>query len=411
MVIIYKFQLQKLLQQCRNDNGSLIKGLIGGSIIQDKFVLKSIYLEDQAAREAALKLMEKKDENYLGVVLCGKQAIQSSLAEIKAAGPDNKLYVAVNCEDSRNPSVKAYSILANEVLEQEVRVDDIDLAAAKKNGMLMQVDDGYYSIRIKITGGNVTADNFTAMAELSRKYGNGNVHITSRQGVEIPFVHVSDLDSFFAELTQAGMELGATGPRVRAVLACQGDFVCTNGLINAPELAQEIAERFFGRELAYKFKIAITGCPSNCLKADENDLGIKGVAPVTWVEENCSYCGTCAKNCPTKAITVSKGNFARDKNLCVDCGKCARVCRVGGIKADKGYRITVGGTFGRNIAIGKPVYHFVQSKDLLFKFIEYTLEFFREFGQPKERINKTLARVGWDTYVKFLHDKTGIVLQ
>jgi dissimilatory sulfite reductase (desulfoviridin) alpha/beta subunit len=295
-------------------------------------------------------------------------------------------------------------------VEEEVVVDITDFVANKKNGMLIQVDDGYYSMRIRVTGGNVTADQFALMASLARKYGNGSVHITSRQGVEIPFVHISDLEDYFADLAEAGLQMGATGPRVRAVVACQGENVCTNGLMDTTALANQIADRFFGKELPHKFKIAITGCPSNCLKAEENDLGIKGVAPVTWSADKCVYCGSCAKNCPVKAIEVTKNNFAIDKNVCIDCGKCSQICPVAAIAVEKGFKVTMGGTFGRHIVIGKQAYPFMQSEEQLFKFIACTLEFYQEYGQPKERINKTLVRVGWNVFSKFLQDRTGIII-
>lgn len=43
--------------------------------------------------------------------------------------------------------------------------------------------------------------------------------------------------------------------------------------------------------------------------------------------EKCTSCGTCAKLCPTQAITVENGLPAEiNKDLCVGCGSCASVC-------------------------------------------------------------------------------------
>ena len=39
-------------------------------------------------------------------------------------------------------------------------------------------------------------------------------------------------------------------------------------------LAKELDDRYFARELPHKFKFGITGCQNNCLKAEENDVGI-----------------------------------------------------------------------------------------------------------------------------------------
>lgn len=66
-------------------------------------------------------------------------------------------------------------------------------------------------------------------------------------------------------------------------------------------------ERYFGYELPHKFKFGITGCQNNCLKAEENDVGIKGGMQVAWVEDKCIQCGVCVKACRNEAITLEDG--------------------------------------------------------------------------------------------------------
>lgn len=53
-------------------------------------------------------------------------------------------------------------------------------------------------------------------------------------------------------------------------------------------------------ELPHKFKFGITGCQNNCLKSEENDLGIKGGIQVKWREEDCIQCGVCVKACRSR---------------------------------------------------------------------------------------------------------------
>ncbi len=65
--------------------------------------------------------------------------------------------------------------------------------------------------------------------------------------------------------------------RVRTVTACQGNTICPSGNIDSYDIAVKLDERYFGRELPHKFKFGVTGCQNNCLKAEENDVGIKGV--------------------------------------------------------------------------------------------------------------------------------------
>ena len=152
---------------------------------------------------------------------------------------------------------------------------NIDYASLKKGGFMRQKQKGYFSLRIQVVGGNLTAENIKAVAEVAEKYGKGYVHMTSRQGVEIPFINFEDVETVRAELAKGGVNPGVCGPRVRTVTACQGSEICPSGCIDTYSLAKKLDEHYFGRELPHKFKFGVTGCQNNCLKAEENDIGIK----------------------------------------------------------------------------------------------------------------------------------------
>ena len=62
----------------------------------------------------------------------------------------------------------------------------VDYAALKKGGYMRQKQKGYGSLRLAVVGGNLTAENIKTVAEVAEKYGRGYVHMTSRQGIEIP---------------------------------------------------------------------------------------------------------------------------------------------------------------------------------------------------------------------------------
>ena len=94
--------------------------------------------------------------------------------------------------------------------------------------------------------------------------------------------------------------------------ACQGNEICPSGNIDTYHIAKELNERYFGRELPHKFKFGVTGCQNNCLKAEENDVGIKGAAQVTWKEDACIQCGVCEKACREKAITLEDNQVKVD---------------------------------------------------------------------------------------------------
>lgn len=86
---------------------------------------------------------------------------------------------------------------------------------------MRQKQKGYFSLRIQVVGGNLTAENIKAVAEVAEKYGKGYVHMTSRQGVEIPFINFEDVETVRAELAKGGVNPGVCGPRVEVYMAAR----------------------------------------------------------------------------------------------------------------------------------------------------------------------------------------------
>ena len=156
----------------------------------------------------------------------------------------------------------------------------VDYAALKKGGFMRQKQKNNFSLRLQVVGGNLTAENLKKIAEVAEKYGDGHVHLTSRQSVEIPFVKLDDVEEVKEELAKGGCKPGVCGPRVRTVTACQGNQICPSGNIDTYDIAKKLDARYYARELPHKFKFGVTGCQNNCLKAEENDVGIKGAMVV-----------------------------------------------------------------------------------------------------------------------------------
>ena len=110
---------------------------------------------------------------------------------------------------------------------EDIMAEKVDYGTLKKGGFMRQKQKNNFSLRLAVVGGYLTAENLTKIAEVAEKYGDGHVHLTSRQGVEIPFIKLKDIDAVKEELAEGGCRPGVCGPRVRTVTACQG-----NGLGN-----------------------------------------------------------------------------------------------------------------------------------------------------------------------------------
>jgi len=277
-------------------------------------------------------------------------------------------------------------------------VAQIDYQLLEKSGFMQQAQKDNFILRLGVVGGQIKAEQMLKLAELADRYGQGYVHITSRQNIEIPFIQLEDVDTVKSELAQANLRPGRCGPGVRTITACQGSAVCSNGLIDTTSLANEFESRYHDWKLPHKFKIGITGCRNNCLKAEENDLGIKGAMEPSWNSSACTYCGLCAAVCREQAITVDKHNkkLGYDETACSYCGRCVKACPTAAWSGESGFIIYLGGLLGNQVAIGQQVLPIIFSTDELHQVVEAVLSFFAKHGRPKERFRKTLERVGWN---------------
>ncbi|MDT3699826.1 MAG: 4Fe-4S dicluster domain-containing protein [Thermincola sp.] len=286
--------------------------------------------------------------------------------------------------------------------------DELDIKSLKVNGFLQQVQPDRFSLRIKVVGGQLTAEKLQAVSKAAEKYGDGTVHFTARQSVEIPHIKSENIGLVKQFLLENGLEPGILGPRVRTITACHGNAVCKHGKIRTTELAYRLGEATRGIDLPHKFKIGITGCCNNCLKAEENDLGIKGGVLPNWQSENCTFCGACVKNCPAKSIKLDK--HARELNIkdnsCINCGRCVSKCARGAMGGTPGYILYFGGVFGNQILTGQKILPIILTADEVEKIVLLVLEFYCINGKTNERFGLMLKRIGMEKLAQVLKEKS-----
>lgn len=280
----------------------------------------------------------------------------------------------------------------------------IDYAALKKGGFMRQKQKGFFSLRLQVVGGTLTAENIRKIYEVADKYGKGYVHLTSRQGIEIPFIKFEDIDEVKAELALGGCKLGVCGPRVRTVTACQGNAVCPSGNIDAYKVALELDKRYYARDLPHKFKFGVTGCQNNCLKAEENDLGVKGALDVHWEKKNCIFCGVCEKACREGAIKIEGDTITLNDNLCNSCGRCVKSCPTEAWVGESAYILSFGGLFGNTINKGDSFLPLVRTEEQLYRITDAAIQYFSDYGRPGERFKFTIDRTGVEKFKKAMEE-------
>lgn len=71
-----------------------------------------------------------------------------------------------------------------------------------------------FAVRLRVPVGTVQAHKPGKLGELAGRYGDGSVHATSRQGIEIPGIRFADIESARLELASVGLAPGTCGPKV-----------------------------------------------------------------------------------------------------------------------------------------------------------------------------------------------------
>ncbi len=279
--------------------------------------------------------------------------------------------------------------------------ETFDLAEMKKVGMIQQKQKKYFALRLRAVGGNLKPEQFRKIAEISEVYGDGSIHITTRQGVEIHNVHHTDLEQARKELEEYGIKMGACGPRVRIVVACPGSATCRWGSIETKEISDYLDKKYFGTDTPHKFKMSVTGCPHNCAKASENDIGVMGGILPEWTEDKCIDCNLCVNVCPSDAIERVEGRYILNVPKCINCSICTSSCPVDSwIPAKKGYILHIGGTMGKMPRIASRITGVVEDKEFLKELIDRSIEYYRKNGKKKERFGHMIDRIGLEIVKK-----------
>ncbi len=318
--------------------------------------------------------------------------------------------------------LKAYGYINTRVLEGGVTFNEVKVEGAKSTvseedvkrvkalGCLQDKNHpDRFNVRVITRNGKITAKEQQCIAEAAEKYGTGEVTMTTRLTLEIQGVPYDRIEEVREYLMREGLETGGTGSKVRPVVSCKGT-TCQYGLIDTFALSEEIHERFYKGfndvKLPHKFKIAVGGCPNNCVKPDLNDLGVIGQRVPVVDESLCRGCKICQveSGCPLKDAKVEEVNGERklkiDKAACNHCGRCIGKCPFGAVKeAETGYRIYIGGRWGKRVAHGQALEKIFTDKEEVMQVIEKAILFFRDEGITGERFADTIDRLGF-SYVQ-----------
>ncbi len=298
---------------------------------------------------------------------------------------------------------------------------DINTKKLKKNAFRVSKVRGIGASRIRVPGGYLNAEVLGMVQEIAQKYGNGYVHLTTRQGFEIEGIRLEDMEEINQKL-QPIIELldinqdkpgnGYPASGTRNISACIGNNVCPFANYNTAELAKKIEKAVYPNDL--HFKIACTGCSNDCAKARMHDFGIIGMTMPQYDPSRCVSCQACVKGCKSLsvgALRMENYKIVRDEEKCIGCGVCVTKCptRAWTRSQKKYYKLTIMGRTGkRNPRLGEDFLVWADADNII-KIILNTYKFVDHYISPdaparKEHIGYIIDRVGFEEYKKWALD-------
>ena len=144
-----------------------------------------------------------------------------------------------------------------------------------------QKQAGYKAVTVKLPLGDIQAEQFPQLAELSRKYAGSRARITQQQNLTFRWVPEAALSELYDELNKIG--LGDSGAHeISDVVSCPGTDSCKLGITSSMGLGRVVGEALEGVDssdpLIRKMHVKMSGCPNGCGQHHIADIGFHGAA-------------------------------------------------------------------------------------------------------------------------------------
>src|SRR6266704_4969095 len=141
---------------------------------------------------------------------------------------------------------------------------------------------GKFMMRIRMPNGFATSEQLRAIAELSRRIGNGVLDITTRQQIELRGFTLDTVPAIWQKLRGVDLHSIQTGmDNVRNINGCALAGLTPGELFDASPVLFELDRVIVGSNgnpefvnLPRKFNVVVTGCTENCTHAESQDIAL-----------------------------------------------------------------------------------------------------------------------------------------
>ncbi len=256
------------------------------------------------------------------------------------------------------------SIIINEKVSKVARKDIVELqekirsfrkgeiaeerfkAFRLARGVYGQRQQGVQMFRIKLPFGRLTSEQLVRLADLSEKYTNGNLHLTTRQNVQMHYIRLEDTPGLWSQLEEVGITTReACGNTVRNITASAKAGIDPDEPFDVAPYAQAVFEYFLRnpicQDMGRKIKMAFSSSEKDSAFAFLHDFGF---IPRVRQEEG---------------------------------------------KEIRGFKVLVGGGLGAQAMLAHTAYEFLE-EDKIIPFIEAGLRVFDRYGEREKRFKARL---------------------
>jgi len=225
-------------------------------------------------------------------------------------------------------------------------------------GVYGQRQQGVQMVRIKLPYGKMTLAQWKRISDVSDEYSTGNLHLTTRQDIQIHFVSLDRTPEMWAELEKDDVTIReACGNTVRNITASDIAGIDPDEPFDVTPYAHAMFEYFLRKpvcqEMGRKFKIAFSSSEQDTALVFMHDLGA------------------------IPRIKIIDG------------------------KETRGFKVLVGGGLGAQPHLAITTHEFLE-EDLLMPYLESVLRVFDRHGERnsrhKARIKFLIAKIGIDAF-------------
>jgi sulfite reductase (ferredoxin) len=151
----------------------------------------------------------------------------------------------------------------------------------KSTNLVAQRQSGFVAIGIKVLLGDFYTDKARLLADLVQNYAAGEIRLSLRQNILIPYVREELIPFFYTELEKLGfVEAGYN--KALDITACPGTDTCNLGIASSTGIA-EVLERVIKAEYPQYISnsdvvIKISGCMNACGQHNMANIGFQGMS-------------------------------------------------------------------------------------------------------------------------------------